>query len=745
VNPAPSPLSGIPLLIAGLLWLLPAAAPGADPPTRPRIGLVLSGGGARGFAHLGVLKVLEEARVPVDVIAGTSMGALVGAGYACGNTLAEIDQMLSGVEWDALFDESVPRRALPYRMKVGRDGRLVGDAKVAVTGKPLVTAGLVEGQKVLPLFQRLFRKASGSVDFDALPIPFRAVAADLETGEEVVLAHGNLARVARASMAVPGVFAPVELDGRILVDGGVAKNLPVDVARAMGADILIAVELPEAFMTREEMQTPVGVAEQILNLLLEENVRRQLALLTPTDILITPQTAAFSSAEFDQMGPIAAAGEAASRERLPALRALAVSEAEYAAYQRARQRPEPQGFPVAFVRLDNESYLDTADLERDLGIQAGEPFDRERVERAVARLYHRGAFRKVEYRLVEDETGTGVEITAEPAHWLERYVQFGMTLERDLGETASFSLAAIFHANDLNSSGAESDIDLLLGKNQHLLAEWYQPLGTGSDYFLAPGGVWQRDEMPLRFDGEIVAEYWREFGYGELRAGRRLGSLGETYAQVLRGFGSFYRRVGDPGLQDQRFELGEVGAALRLDGRDDPDFPRYGFLFGTRGRLSRTELGASEDFGQLLGRYEVPWRLTAEETLLVRCDGGLATNDTPLYAYYRLGGFMDLSGFAQNSLLARQYAIGRLVLLSQLSRFGTSLFGLDLYGGATVELASIHNDVPGLVDDPLRPGGSVFLGSNTTLFPIYLGVGYAEGGQFALYLAVGRLNTASRW
>jgi len=141
----------------------------------------------------------------------------------------------------------------------------------------------------------------------------------------------------------------------------------------------------------------------------------------------------------------------------------------------------------------------------------------------------------------------------------------------------------------------------------------------------------------------------------------------------------------------------------------------------------------------------VPWRLSAEETLLVRCDGGLASNDTPLHAYYRLGGFMDLSGFAQNTLLAQQYAIGRLVLLSQLSRFGTSLFGLDLYGGASLELASIHNDVPGLVDDPLRPGGSLFLGSDTTLFPIYLGMGYAEGGQFALYLAVGRLNTASRW
>ncbi|MDF1556113.1 MAG: patatin-like phospholipase family protein [Deferrisomatales bacterium] len=735
------------LLLVALLLLVPAPAPAdADaPPPRPRIGLVLSGGGARGFAHLGVLKVLEEARVPVDLVAGTSMGALVGAGYACGSSLEEIDRVLSQVDWDDLFDESVPRRALPYRMKVGRDGRLVGDAKLAITGKPIVAAGAVAGQKVLPLFQRLFERAPSPAEFDALPVPFRAVAADLETGEAVVLARGDLALATRASMAVPGVFSPVELDGRVLVDGGVAKNLPVDVALAMGADVLIVVELPQEFKTREQLQSPVTVAGQILNFLLEQNVRRQLQLLRPADLRISPRLEGVSSTDFNHMGEIAAAGEAAARAVLPALRRLAVSEAEYAAYREARLRPEPEAFAVAFVRLDNRSFLRTADLARDLEVRPGEPFDRAAVERSVARLYRRGVFAKVAYRVVEEGGGKGVEITAVPRNWLERYMQFGIALERDLGGSASFSLGTIFHANDLNEGGAESDIDLLVGKNQHLLAEWYQPFGAGSDYFAAPGGGWRRDEIPLYLDDQIIAEYWRESGYGQVRAGRRLGSLGEAYAQILRGGGSFERKVGDPGLTSQGFELGELGLALRVDGRDDPDFPRAGTLFGLRGRLSRRYLGASDDFEQLVGLFSVPLAVSAEETLLLRADGGVSSGDTPLYGYYNLGGFMDLSGFSQNSILAEQYGIARVILLSQLSRFGTALLGLDVYGGASLEVATIHNHVEGLVNDPFRPGGSVFLGSDTTLFPVYVGLGYAEGGEFALYFAVGRLNTASRW
>ncbi len=203
--------------------------------------------------------------------------------------------------------------------------------------------------------------------------------------------------------------------------------------------------------------------------------------------------------------------------------------------------------------------------------------------------------------------------------------------------------------------------------------------------------------------------------------------------------------VGDPSLSGQSFELGECSLALRVDGRDDPDFPRTGMLFDLGARISSELLGASDSFEQLLGLFSVPFPVSAEETLLLRVDGGVSSGDTPLHGFYTLGGFMDLSGFSQNSILAEQYGIARVILLSQLSRFGTSLLGLDVYGGVSLEVATIHNQVEGLVNDPFRPGGSVFLGSDTTLFPVYLGLGYAEGGEFALYFAVGRLNTASRW
>lgn len=212
---------------------------------RPKIGLVLAGGGALGFAHIGVLKVLEENHIPVDFVAGTSMGAIVGAAIATGKSSADMDSLLTSTDWDQLFIDSSPRQDLPYNLKAGRNREIYGDAKLGIKDGTFVTpAGVVQGQKILPLLQRLYDNAPVSpVDFDKLPVPLRVVAADIESGEAVVISNGDLATAVRASMSVPGFFAPVSMGGHELVDGGIANNLPVDVTIGMGADVLIVVEL----------------------------------------------------------------------------------------------------------------------------------------------------------------------------------------------------------------------------------------------------------------------------------------------------------------------------------------------------------------------------------------------------------------------------------------------------------------------------------------------------------------------
>ncbi|HQH27965.1 MAG TPA: patatin-like phospholipase family protein [Oligoflexia bacterium] len=221
------PLHLIFILFAVSLHPAPAfAAPAAPPPKdKPKIGLVLSGGGAKGIAHVGVLKILEQERIPIHFVSGTSMGSIVAAAYASGLTSQQMEEEFKKVDWDKLFDESIPREDLPYRLKSGRDRRIVGDGKLALRKDAAIAPiAFVQGQHLVPLFQRIFGKVDTPVDFDKLPVPFRAIAADIETGEQVVLKSGDLATTARASMAVPGFFAPVEIDGRMLVDGGIVNN-----------------------------------------------------------------------------------------------------------------------------------------------------------------------------------------------------------------------------------------------------------------------------------------------------------------------------------------------------------------------------------------------------------------------------------------------------------------------------------------------------------------------------------------
>ncbi len=279
--------------------MLPPA--GADEPAktlpgaqRPKICLVLSGGGARGAAHVGVLKVLEEYRVPIHCIAGTSMGALVGASYATGTTVAELEKVTHQISTELLFKEKPPRAELAMRRKSDDYRPYFGPEFGIGDGKLKLPKGVITGVQLESVLRQL-SKAKGYYHFDDLPIPFRAVATDLVTGHAVVFSQGELANVMRASMSVPGAIAPAEFDGMMLVDGMLTSNLPVDAARAMGADIVIAVNVGTPLLKRDQLDGILGVTGQMLSILTEQNVQASLASLKSTDILITPELGDFST------------------------------------------------------------------------------------------------------------------------------------------------------------------------------------------------------------------------------------------------------------------------------------------------------------------------------------------------------------------------------------------------------------------------------------------------------------------
>ena len=381
------------------------AAPAAAPPdaglVRPRICLVLSGGGARGMAHIGVLKVLEELKIPIDCIAGTSMGAVVGGLYASGMTAAQIDATMRTVDWQEAFRDAPPRRDLAFRRKQDDRNFLVRLPLGLKHGQILLPKGFIQGQKLQETLRQLTLPFSNSTDFDLLPTPFRAVATDLVTGKAVRLDKGDLSIAMRASISAPGLFAPVETQGLLLVDGGLAENLPIDVARQMHADILIVSDVSFPLQPRTALDSALSISNQMLAILVRKDADRQRATLGASDVLIEPNLGTASSTDFTAAVSTIDAGENAARSMLAKLEALRVGDAAYNDYLVRRAAREP-GLPaIKFVRVDEQSKRYEKTIMAEMQPLVGKPLNVDAVGEHITELYGLGNFETLDYALVD--------------------------------------------------------------------------------------------------------------------------------------------------------------------------------------------------------------------------------------------------------------------------------------------------------------------------------------------------------
>src|SRR5580692_9249593 len=386
-------------LLAGSLW--PAGSwAAADSPVRPRICLVLSGGGARGMAHIGVLKVLEDLQIPIDCIAGTSMGAIVGGLYASGMTAKQIDASMRSLDWQEAFRDTPPRQDLAFRRKQDDRNFLVRLPLGLKHGKLLLPKGLIQGQKLQETLRQLTLPFSNSTDFDLLPTPFRAVATDLETGNAVLMDKGDLAIAMRASMSAPGVFAPVELNGRLLVDGGLAENLPINVARAMHADVLIVSDVSFPLLPLAKLDSALSISNQMLAILVRKDSDRQRASLGPRDILIEPNLGTATATDFTAPASIIAGGEAAGRAATAVLSAYGVGDTAYRAYLARRATREPGRPLIQFVRVDRQSKRYEKTIVAEMQPLLGKPLDLDELGQRITELYGLGLFETLDYSLV---------------------------------------------------------------------------------------------------------------------------------------------------------------------------------------------------------------------------------------------------------------------------------------------------------------------------------------------------------
>ncbi len=698
--------------------------------------LVLSGGGARGAAHVGVLKALEEQHVPIDGIVGTSMGALVGGLYASGYSAAELERIVLDSDWTALFNDRVERSLESYRRKEDERTFAVRPRLQLDRLHPRLPLGAMNGRRVRDFLRRQTTAVAGIEDFSRLPIPFRAVAADLETGEAVVLERGDLVLALRASMAVPGVFTPVTLDGRHLVDGGIAENLAVAVARRDGPAHLIAVDIASPPLRFDELGSAAGVLNQAITLLMARDSVRQVASLGTEDVLIRPALGSMSGADFSRTAEAIRLGEEAGRAAAASLSRFALAPAPYAAWRAARRRPASGERTVTGVVVSGPENARTERLRRDLGRTTGRPLDAVALQRVAEQARASGRYDSVDLIVTpEGEDGARVRLELQPLEHGSDSLLFGVALLDDLEGGTGVDLGVRWMARDLAERDLESRVDLRLGRHQTARIELRQRLGASRPFFVAGTAGYREDPFGLPAGESLFLNLRRRDLFAGFDGGLELGRSGELRVGVEQRW-SRLRRSSELGFAvgDLRFDEMVAHARLGVDTLDDATMPSRGWLARVEvDRVLTTDLAERGlVFGELVARRAWHWGATR---LLAGVE--LADELTGDGAFPRVaaGGLFRLSGFAEEELRGSRLALAAL-------RFARPVAGTaarnPVYLGASLELGAIAGRAQALSFDQSRPAGSLFVAVDSLLGPIYLYVGFAEKGARSWGFSLGR-------
>ena len=706
-------------------------------------GLALAGGGALGFAHVGVLKVLNEASVPIDYVAGTSMGSIVGAAYAAGASITELEEIISNTDWERLFSDGPSRSDVPLKDKTGRNREILGDVKFGIVkGKLVVPTGILQGQKIRLVLQKLFYRYPESGSFDNLALKYRAIAADIETGLPEVIDRGDLSIATRASMAVPGVFSAVEMNGKLLVDGGIANNLPISVVQEMGAKRIIAVELYADLAKREALNNPLAISGQMLSLLLSQNSAYQRQKLKVGDILIEPDLKGFSATDFNKARELIKRGEDAARAKMSELKKLSISEQEYSVWEAKRTKVNSAYDKIDFVKIKNDSSVPDSVIHERIEVKAGDSINDPAIDSSVGKIYSLGAFSQVSSEVLKQGDLTGIQFLTKEKDWYEQYLRFGLALEGDFKSDNFYNLGAGLRINDVGLHSGYADVGVRLGRVNSLSIEYEDPINFGSNFFYAAQGLLDQRNLYIRNGQDLIAEYERTRAQGGVSLGYGFYESWEALVGYRLGNGDVQRRVGDPSLAETSFKIGDIYTRAIFDTLDDLDFPQNGLLSRFSVSRSAEVVRASRDFTELSGEIVKPINL-GSLSFIYRGEFSFTEGVRPTGRSFTLGGFLDLSGFVQNSLVASSYKVHKFVMLQELDS-ASALLGYKLFGGISLELANLQSDIPNLVDEGSVVASSVFLGANTPILPLYIGYGMAEDGNRAVYLMLGRITSGAQ-
>ncbi|WIG83599.1 patatin-like phospholipase family protein [Photobacterium damselae] len=739
------------LLIVALCFSSNVFADVTDRPQvdRKKVGLVLSGGGAKGAAHIGVLEVLEENRIPVDIITGTSMGAYVGGMYAMGLTAKEVKERTLNANWDQGYNDRAKRNDLTLRRKQQNDDfQLHTDLGLDLNGEFKARPSAFQGQGMAVLLRSLTHNLPAVSSFDKLPIPYRSVATDIAKVAPYVISSGHLATAMQASMTVPGALKPVKLDGKLLVDGGVVNNMPVDIAQKLGADVIIAVDLRDSLLPQKDLESALNIISQLTTYMTNASADHQKSLLHSGDVYMQPDVSFMLAPDFDKMELAYRAGRNIANKMLPALLKFQVSPAQYEQYLEEKKKRRSQlaahnAYYIDTIDIDNHTRLSDTALLALLDLKTKRIISNEELEEAVNRLQSQDIFAKVGYE-IEHRAGKNVLVMkVDEKSWGPGYLNFKLSFEDDFSERSDFTFGAQYIYTDVTDKGGEWTLEAQLGSWKKVNTELYLPFDYDQKFFGSFGASWNNEIRQFSniktdsFSFNLQTEYMSYSSFAEL------GWNIQPWAVLKMGY-----RVQDGKVKVllnnyiEDFSTHGPYWGFTYDNLDNFYFPSKGFYVSSLFGLSNTVthfLGArSDDYGSYYNFSLIkPWNIKRHSLVGILKSGGSDSSELIPVNVQDLGGLFNLSGYHRYELNGRYSAFAGLVYRYRLFDNDFGAFSSPVYVGGSIEHGGVWDNSSDMNWNSAISAGSLFFAIDSFLGPVYLGYGQSSTGENSVYFSVG--------
>jgi len=724
-------------VLISLLLLLPvpllAQQNSAPAKPRPKIGVALEGGGALGLAHIGVLKWFEEHHIPVDYVAGTSMGGLVGGFYATGMSPDELKTLIDGMDWRKILGDRTPYEDLSFRRK--EDQRAYPNSLIFGLRDGLtLPAGLNAGHQIGLLIDRVTLPYEQVPSFDSLPVPFRCVATDLVSKKPYVFKDGSLAVALRATMSIPGAFSPVRQGKAVFVDGGLLDNLPTDVVRQMGAEIVIAVHLERAPVEAKDIQSVFSVLDHSVSAVLDEN---ELRSLEHADAVISVPLSEYHMSDYAKSDQIMKRGFEAANSHARLLEAFALNDADWQERQQVREARKRKDIPSPqFIEVEGTDAHEATDVSRYVKQFQGKPVDPVKLDKVLTRLTGVGRYDSAGYRLIDKNGQTGLLINVVEKNYAPPMFQTAFEVDGSQSGNVDFTMGTRFTFMDVAGFRSEWRTDVLLGNTYGIQTELFRPFHAESRWFFAPHAeasditfqIYAKND-PLSdyriYRTNIGADIGYSFGrFSELRVGYEIGSLNTKL------------RLGAPEIPSVQGRVGQTHMRYLLDHTDDPVIPRRGFSAETDFRWFDQSPGAKGGFPSMdlkLGYFQP---ITQPASIFLETEGGttFGSSSTGVPQFF-LGGPVRLSAYGQNEFQGNQYYLIRAGYLHDLVTLPPFL-GKKVYAVGTYEIGKMYGVTTG-TEFPNDVAAGLL--AETALGPFFIGGSVGDSGHRKWFFQLGRV------